>query len=84
MSLPPGQAANCTVAVAVGQESARPVWGVEPVAAASSTATVCGTLLSTDGPAADEASSLELSLQAASVVSSAHSATHVKKRSAST
>jgi hypothetical protein len=26
--LPPGQAANCTVAVAVGQESARPICGV--------------------------------------------------------
>jgi hypothetical protein len=76
--LPPGQAANCTVAVAVGQESTRPVCGV---AAALRSATVFGSLLSTDAPDADAGSSLELSLQAASVASSAHSAMRENNRS---
>jgi hypothetical protein len=76
--LPPGQAANCTVAVAVGQESTRPVC---VVAAALRSAIAFALLLSAELLAADVASSLELSLQAASVPSSAHSATRVKIQS---
>jgi hypothetical protein len=59
------------VAVAVGQESTSPVCGV---AAALRSATAFGSLLSMEAPAADAASSLEPSLQAASVASSAQSA----------
>jgi hypothetical protein len=80
-SFPPGQAANCTVAVAVGQESTRPICGV---AAALRSATVFGSPLSSWAAVTEEESSLELSLHAASVASSPHSATHAKIRPAVT
>jgi hypothetical protein len=70
-SLPPGHAANCTVAFAAGQESTRPVCGVS---AALRSATVFGSPLSVEALAAAATSSLELSPQAASVASSAQSA----------
>ena len=78
MSWPPGQAANCTVLVAVGHESTSPVCG--PVLAAAMRGPKdSGSLLLTGNAELAEDELLELLLHAASEASSAHSAMPAKR-----